>query len=77
MKLCCLDLCEGLFECFKNKNKKSIVCLRFFSYFQLETLLNILVRVTVSLTGRVSDGCIKDPGFNPRLHQKLIGVLVW
>jgi len=31
-------------------------------------------------TNKVSDGCIRDlgfnPGFNPRLHQKLIGVLV-
>ena len=32
--------------------------------------------VLVSLTGKVSDGCIRDLGFNPRLHQKLIGVLV-
>ena len=32
--------------------------------------------VPVSSTGKVSDGCIRDLGFNPRLHQKLIGVLV-
>ena len=32
--------------------------------------------VSVSLTGKVFDGCIRDLGFNPRLHQKLIGVLV-
>ena len=25
---------------------------------------------------KVSDGCIRDLGFNSRLHQKLIGVLV-
>ena len=34
------------------------------------------VWVPVSYTGKVYDGCIKDLGFNPRLHQKLIGVLV-
>ena len=32
--------------------------------------------VPVSLTDKVSDGCIRDLGFNPRLHQKLISVLV-
>ena len=32
--------------------------------------------VPVSSTGKVSDGCIRDLGFNPRLHQKLVGVLV-
>ena len=32
--------------------------------------------VPVSLTGKASNGCIKDKEFNPRLHQKLIGVLV-
>ena len=31
--------------------------------------------VPVSSTDKVSDGCIRDLGFNPRLHQKLIGVL--
>ena len=29
----------------------------------------------VSSTSKVSDGCIRDFGFNPRLHKKLIGVL--
>ena len=33
--------------------------------------------VQVNLTGKVSDGCIRDLGFNPCLYQKLIGVLVW
>ena len=32
--------------------------------------------VPVSLTDKVSNGCIRDFEFNPRLHQKLIGVLV-
>ena len=32
--------------------------------------------VPVSSTGKIFDGCIRDLGFNPRLHQKLIGVLV-
>ena len=27
--------------------------------------------------GKVFDGCIRDLGFNLRLHQKLISVLVW
>ena len=33
--------------------------------------------VAVSSTGKISYGCIRDLGFNPCLHQKLIGVLVW
>ena len=33
--------------------------------------------VLVSLTSKVSDGCIRDLGFNPYLYQKLISVLVW
>ena len=32
--------------------------------------------VSVSSTGKASDCCIRDLGFNPRLHQKLIDVLV-
>ena len=28
-------------------------------------------------TGKVFYGCIRDLGFNPRLYQKLISVLVW
>ena len=32
--------------------------------------------VPVSSTGKVSDGCIRDLGFNLCLYQKLIGVLV-
>ena len=33
-------------------------------------------RVPVSSTSKVFNGCIKDLGFNLRVHQKLIGVLV-
>ena len=33
--------------------------------------------VSVSLTGKIFDGYIKYLGFSPRVHQKLIGVLVW
>ena len=32
--------------------------------------------VPVSSTGKISDGYIRDLGFNPYLHQKLIVVLV-
>ena len=32
--------------------------------------------VPVNSIGKVSDGCIRDLRFNPRLHQKLIGILV-
>ena len=32
--------------------------------------------VSVNSTGKISDGCIRDLGFNLCLHQKLIGVLV-
>ena len=36
----------------------------------------IYMWVPVSSTDKVSDGCIRDLGFNFRLHQKPIGVLV-
>ena len=32
--------------------------------------------VSINSTSKVSDGCIRDLWFNPRLHQKLIDVLV-
>ena len=41
--------------------------------------MNIIIPfswVSVSSTGKVSDGCIRDLKFNLRLYQKLIGVLV-
>ena len=40
-------------------------------------LIMICGWVPVSSTGKVFDGCIKDLGFNSRLHQKLISILVW
>ena len=36
----------------------------------------IYMGVPVNSTNKVSDGCIRDLVFNPRLHPKLIGVLV-
>ena len=42
----------------------------FFSYFYTQ------LWVPVSSTDKVSDGYIRDLGLNPRLHQKLIGVLI-
>ena len=50
----------------KNKNEKQ----------KTKFLIMICGWVPISSTGKVSDGCIKDLGFNPRLHQKLIGVLI-
>ena len=35
----------------------------------------IIIKEPLNMT-KVSDGYIRDLGFNPRLHQKLIGVLV-
>ena len=32
--------------------------------------------VPISSSGKVFDGCIRDLGFNPHLHQKLISVLL-
>ena len=34
------------------------------------------VWVPINSTDKVSDGCIRDLGFNPHLHKKLIGILV-
>ena len=47
---------------------KDEIMIKFLGYFVLW--------VPVSSTGKISDGCIRDLGFNPRLHQKLISVLV-
>ena len=50
--------------------------------FEFEFKLDLLEKqsfkkwVSVSSTDKVSDGCIRDLGFNHCLHQKLIGVLV-
>ena len=50
-------------------------------YFFSKSLLSLKIIfyewIPVSSTGKVSDGYIRNLGFNPRLHQKLIGVLVW
>ena len=53
-------------------------------YDKLQKVIQIIIYyfikvspwVPVSSTGKVFDGCIRDLGFNPRLHQKLIDVLV-
>ena len=42
----------------------------------MELKIIIFLWVPVSSTSKVSDSCIRDLGFNPRLYQKLIGVLV-
>ena len=39
-------------------------------------MLGVCMWVSISSTGKVSDGCIRDLRFNPRLYQILIGVLV-
>ena len=40
-------------------------------------LINNRLWVLISSTGKISDSCIRDLRFNPRLYQKLISVLVW
>ena len=32
--------------------------------------------IPVNSTGKIFDGCIRDLRFNPRLHKKLIDVLI-
>ena len=66
-----------------------VVCIhRFYQVFNVTPTLNSqsciysrlnekFKQVLVSSIGKVSDGWKKDLRFNPRLHQKLIGVLVW
>ena len=44
--------------------------------FYNKTEIRRVMFITYKLKLEVSDGCIRDLGFNPRLHQKLIGVLV-
>ena len=39
--------------------------------------MKIFVWVPINLTGKVSDDCIRDLGFNLCLYQKLIGVFIW
>ena len=45
-------------------------------HYKLQSKTKSELWVPVSSTGKISDACIRDLGFNPRLHQKLIGVLV-
>ena len=52
---------------FVRKKKSNLSC-----GFKLESMM----WVPVCSTGKVSDGWIRDLGFNLRLHQKPIGVLV-
>ena len=42
--------------------------------FSIQKCVNMWV--PISSAGKVFDGYIRDLGFNPRLHQKLISVLV-
>ena len=58
-----------LINCFMFLHLKDEIMIQFLGYFVLW--------VPVSSTGKISDGCIRDLGFNPRLYQKLISVLVW
>ena len=44
---------------------------------EMRGYLRIKWFILVSSIGKVSDGWIKDLGFNSRLHQKLISVLIW
>ena len=57
-------------------NKRSDVLEQYLGMSMFKTNMTINKWVLVNLTGKVSDGCIRDLRFNPRLHQKLIGVLV-
>lgn len=43
------------------------------------SIVLVIKWVLVSSTGKVVNGWIRDLGFNfnPRLHQKPIGILVW
>ena len=45
-------------------------------HYKLQSKTKSELWVPVSSTGKISDGCIRDLGFNPRLHQKWIGVLI-
>ena len=57
-------------------NKRSDVLEQYLGMSMFKTNMTINKWVLVNLTGKVSDGCIRDLRFNPRLHQKLIGVLI-
>ena len=57
-------------------NKRSDVLEQYLGMSMFKTNMTINKWVLVNLTGKVFDGCIRDLRFNPRLHQKLIGVLI-
>ena len=57
-------------------NKRSDVLEQYLGMSMFKTNMTINKWVLVNLTGKVSDGCTRDLRFNPRLHQKLIGVLI-
>ena len=57
-------------------NKRSDVLEQYLGMSMFKTNMTINKWVLVNLTDKVSDGCIRDLRFNPRLHQKLIGVLI-
>ena len=44
--------------------------------YTLNTTKPLITWISVSSTGKISDSCIRNLGFNPHLYQKLIGVLV-
>ena len=48
-----------------------------YGYYKFYYIKFINSWVPVSSADKVSDSCIRDLGFNPRLQQKLIGILVW
>ena len=52
----------------------SMTCIS--SQYQTELKVKTILWVPVSSTGKVFYSCIRYLGFNPHLHQKLIGVLV-
>ena len=56
----------------------TFTCLTMSKHFYIICMFRFmfLLWVPISLTGKVSDVCIRDLGFNHHLYQKLIGVLV-
>ena len=56
---------------------KTMSCIIFYNFLLLFGIIWKDKWVSISSTGKISNSCIRDLGFNPRLHQKLIGVLVW
>ena len=42
----------------------------------IDYLKRIFMWVPISSTDKVANGCMRNLRFNPRLHQKLIGILI-